>query len=638
MVSTAAQGGWARVVVAFQPHRYSRTEDLWRDFADSFVGADVVVVTDVDGAGEQPRPGVTGRLVSDAARTAHPELDVRDVGDREALLDLLVDELQPGRPLPDARGRRHHPGARRAPRPAGRPGTPVSERTGQQSATAAVEAAASRLGAAARRDAPLGPLTTYRVGGPAALLVEVDDVAGLAAVAGAVAAGDLPTLVVGRGSNLLVADEGFPGIAVVLGPAFAGVEVDGTTVRAGGAASLPVVARRTAAAGLTGFEWAVGRAGLDRWSGADERRGPRLRHGRDAAHHPRRRPRERRGWCGARDPGCHGPGPRLPPVRRAGHAGRGRGRARPGPGRCRAGRGRDRGDRAVAAGEPARRHQRGVGVHQPRGRLRRPADRRRRGQGPAHRHGVGLRQARQLHPGRRGRERRRRPGPDAARSRTGSRPPRASASTPRPVSWASPGRGTDRDDQDPRPAPSGRARAEPAARRTQHPPAHPRPAGRGGAHRRSPTPAPTQRPAGRGLRGGVGPGGAPQPALRRRSGAGRRRGPHRRGRGRGGIGDPHRRSAGGRRPGRRRVRPRRAAVGRRGPGLPAVARHGPRRAHRAHPAGHAGPRRGVGRRRRLRPRARGGARGAGPARARGSGRGRPRCPPRPRPTGPSCAP
>jgi UDP-N-acetylmuramate--alanine ligase len=96
VVSTAAQGGWGRVVVAFQPHRYSRTEDLWREFADSFAGADVVVVTDVDGAGEQPRPGVTGRLVSGAVRQAHPDLDVRDVGGRAELLDLLVAELRPG--------------------------------------------------------------------------------------------------------------------------------------------------------------------------------------------------------------------------------------------------------------------------------------------------------------------------------------------------------------------------------------------------------------------------------------------------------------------------------------------------------------------------------------------------------------
>jgi UDP-N-acetylmuramate dehydrogenase len=65
-------------------------------------------------------------------------------------------------------------------------------------------------------------------------------------------------LVIGKGSNLLVADGGFDGVAVQLVGAFLDVRVDGTTVVAGGGASLPVVARRTVAAGLTGFEWAVG--------------------------------------------------------------------------------------------------------------------------------------------------------------------------------------------------------------------------------------------------------------------------------------------------------------------------------------------------------------------------------------------
>lgn len=121
-----------------------------------------------------------------------------------------------------------------------------------------VERAAAVLGDRARRDVALGPLTTYRVGGPAALLVQADDERDLVRLAAAVTATGLPTLVVGKGSNLLVADEGFAGIVVVLGPAFATVAVEGAVVRAGGAASLPVVARRTAAAGLTGFEWAVG--------------------------------------------------------------------------------------------------------------------------------------------------------------------------------------------------------------------------------------------------------------------------------------------------------------------------------------------------------------------------------------------
>jgi UDP-N-acetylmuramate dehydrogenase len=108
------------------------------------------------------------------------------------------------------------------------------------------------------RDEPLAPFSTYRVGGPAALSVVADDLDDLRLVARAVRESGLPVLVVGNGSNLLVADAGFPGIALRLGVGFDGVDVDGTTVHTGGATLLPVVARRTASAGLTGFEWAVG--------------------------------------------------------------------------------------------------------------------------------------------------------------------------------------------------------------------------------------------------------------------------------------------------------------------------------------------------------------------------------------------
>lgn len=132
------------------------------------------------------------------------------------------------------------------------------ERTVGPAGAAAIDEAAARLGPLARHDAPLGPLTTYKVGGRAALLVEVASRADLAEVAAAVAATHVPTLVVGRGSNMLVADAGFPGLALVLAGEFAAVAVEGTSVRAGGAALLPVVARQTVRAGLTGFEWAVG--------------------------------------------------------------------------------------------------------------------------------------------------------------------------------------------------------------------------------------------------------------------------------------------------------------------------------------------------------------------------------------------
>jgi UDP-N-acetylmuramate dehydrogenase len=124
--------------------------------------------------------------------------------------------------------------------------------------TDAVDRAAALLGDLARRDVPIGPMTTYRVGGAADLFVEAETDDDLERVAAAVAATGVAVLVVGKGSNLLVADVGFRGLALRLGDGFAEIEISGTRVRAGGAVSLPVLARRTAAASLTGLEWAVG--------------------------------------------------------------------------------------------------------------------------------------------------------------------------------------------------------------------------------------------------------------------------------------------------------------------------------------------------------------------------------------------
>jgi UDP-N-acetylmuramate dehydrogenase len=122
-----------------------------------------------------------------------------------------------------------------------------------------LDQAAAVLGARARRDVPLGPLTTYRVGGPAALLFEVGSEEDLELARAAVSSSGVPVLVVGRGSNLLVADAGFAGLAVVpTGVADIDIDADKCRVRAGCGVFLPVLARRTAAAALAGLEWAVG--------------------------------------------------------------------------------------------------------------------------------------------------------------------------------------------------------------------------------------------------------------------------------------------------------------------------------------------------------------------------------------------
>ena len=123
-----------------------------------------------------------------------------------------------------------------------------------------LDSLAAALGDRVRTDEPLGARTTYRVGGTAALWFEAKNEADLDTLHAALAdvGQPVPVLAVGKGSNLLVADAGFPGLALGLGGELEDLDVSGSSVRAGGAAGLPVVARRTAAAGLRGMEWAVG--------------------------------------------------------------------------------------------------------------------------------------------------------------------------------------------------------------------------------------------------------------------------------------------------------------------------------------------------------------------------------------------
>jgi len=110
----------------------------------------------------------------------------------------------------------------------------------------------------ATADEPLGPHTTYRVGGPALIFATPRTLHDLEVIGEVVRETGLPLLTIGRGSNLLVADAGFEGIVVSVSALGEWIEFDGATVAAGGAVALPVLARRCVAAGLVGFEWAVG--------------------------------------------------------------------------------------------------------------------------------------------------------------------------------------------------------------------------------------------------------------------------------------------------------------------------------------------------------------------------------------------
>ena len=99
-VLRAARGSgdaWQRVIAVFQPNRYNRMSEMWRDYADAFVAADVVVLTEIYPSGTQPIPGVTGKLVVNAVLDAHPTGACRVVASRrDDLIAFLSREARAG--------------------------------------------------------------------------------------------------------------------------------------------------------------------------------------------------------------------------------------------------------------------------------------------------------------------------------------------------------------------------------------------------------------------------------------------------------------------------------------------------------------------------------------------------------------
>ena len=87
---------WKRVVAVFQPNRFNRMNVLSPQYANAFVGADLVVVTEIYASGTAPIEGVTGHLVVDAVRQAHPAATVVWQPMRKGLIDFLANELTAG--------------------------------------------------------------------------------------------------------------------------------------------------------------------------------------------------------------------------------------------------------------------------------------------------------------------------------------------------------------------------------------------------------------------------------------------------------------------------------------------------------------------------------------------------------------
>ena len=104
---------------------------------------------------------------------------------------------------------------------------------------------------------PLAPLTSFRIGGPAALYLEPESEGDLEAASDAIRKWDIPFALLGKGSNVLVSDGGFDGLVLRLGRAFRWTARDGDSLTAGGAMPVPALSGVAARHGLGGFAFAV---------------------------------------------------------------------------------------------------------------------------------------------------------------------------------------------------------------------------------------------------------------------------------------------------------------------------------------------------------------------------------------------
>ncbi len=242
-LKTARAMGRKRVLAMFQPHRYSRTKALCREFASAFDEADRVVVTDVYPASEPPIPGISGQtIVDEMVKRGHRGASYQprfervhcDIGNALDVGDFV---------LSLGAGNIHE----------------------QLSILAADLVIAEKLKAVVGEEGdvrlyePLSKHTTLRVGGPAQFWVEPRNEKAFADLIWFCRDENLPLFAMGRGSNLLVRDGGIRGVVVhPRGGDFDKIQVNSSEITAGAGVKLREIAYAARASNLGGLEWMEG--------------------------------------------------------------------------------------------------------------------------------------------------------------------------------------------------------------------------------------------------------------------------------------------------------------------------------------------------------------------------------------------
>ena len=243
--------GSRRLLVAFQPHRYTRTQHLLSEFATCFAGADKLWLTEVYAASEPEIPGVNGALLAGAVRAQGQPVEF--IGALDDLRAAVRAAMQPGDAVlflgaGDITTIAHELAAQL------REEMPMRK----ERCFAALSAALSPT-TVLRQNEPLAKKTTLRVGGPADVYVEPASESELAAILKICSEQKVPFVMLGRGSNLLIKDGGIRGVMICLAhPNFSRVEIIGERLHCGAGAKLKTVAVEAKRNGLTSLEFLEG--------------------------------------------------------------------------------------------------------------------------------------------------------------------------------------------------------------------------------------------------------------------------------------------------------------------------------------------------------------------------------------------
>lgn len=240
---------WAdkRVIAIFQPHRYTRTKYLAKEFGLCFDGADKLILTDIYAASEKPISGVSVRGIYDKIRASGLE-DV-EIIKKEDIADRVIKIKKPGDMIlvlgaGDIK----------------KVGDELYERLSRGCIDADVMNKLQRsFKGEVRTGEKLMAHTSFKIGGGADIWIEPRDEKELRKVLAFAKAHKIPIFIMGNGSNILARDEGFRGMIIHLGsPFFAKARINRTQVRAGAGFSLSRLVRLACEKGLVGLESLVG--------------------------------------------------------------------------------------------------------------------------------------------------------------------------------------------------------------------------------------------------------------------------------------------------------------------------------------------------------------------------------------------